>query len=306
MQPTDHTSTVFGVSFCSCEFQYTHWIPLTRFRVGLEAQHNLRSTIPARSNVFGHIPCILIRVLGEASSETEIANLQFAVGIDQQIAWLQISMEHVGRVDVLQSTENLIDEGLEVRIGKWLSGANDSSQIAFHQLLVEICLIEVVRARDVHVVETCDVAVSSEMLQQLDLTQGSLCENLLAEHVGDLLDCDSFSSMAISCRADNAICALAQFFCDSVTLINDEVLIEDLEDLSACHVTHDCGCLLGEGSSRGRDSRVRCSGEAPGRLLCESRSVFVPNLDLFGAIGGCSRAFLAGSESRWPHWTLCG
>ena len=183
-------------------------------------------------------------------------------------------------MDILQPAEDLIDEGLEVCIGKWLSGPDDSSQITFHQLLVEICLVEVVRARDVHVVETCDVAVSSEMLQQLDLTQGSLCENLLAEHVGDLLDRNSFASVAVGSRADNAISALAQFFCDSVALINDEVLVEDLEDLSACHVTHDCGYLLGRGSC-GEGIRLFDVLEKRLVVFYEKAGVYVSQLGTF-------------------------
>lgn len=33
-----------------------------------------------------------------------------------------------------ETTENLVDEGLEVRVSQRLAGANDGCQVAFHQL----------------------------------------------------------------------------------------------------------------------------------------------------------------------------
>lgn len=76
----------------------------TSFSVALEAKHNLRSTVPSRGNVLCHVSCVLIRVDGEASSETKVANLELAIGIDKQVAGLEISVEDIGRVDVLETT----------------------------------------------------------------------------------------------------------------------------------------------------------------------------------------------------------
>ena len=102
-------------------------------------------------------------------------------------------MQHIGRVDVLQAAQDLVDEGLEVGVGEGLAGADDGGQIALHELwgvvsfvrgrargalmagkgrggqgrrrrvrtLVEVALVEVVRAGDVHVVETCDLGESA-------------------------------------------------------------------------------------------------------------------------------------------------
>jgi hypothetical protein len=39
--------------------------------------------------------------------------------------------------------------------------------------------------------------MATEMLKQLDLSQGALCEDLLAENIGDLLDRNAFSGLAI-------------------------------------------------------------------------------------------------------------
>jgi hypothetical protein len=115
---------------------------LTGLGVALEAQHNLWRTVPSRSHVFGHISSILLRIDGETSSQTKIANLELAVGVHKQVSGLEIAMEHIGRVDVFQAAQDLVDEGLEVGVGKRLAGSDDSGQIALHQLCepVSVCL----------------------------------------------------------------------------------------------------------------------------------------------------------------------
>jgi hypothetical protein len=87
---------------------------------------------------------------------------------------------------------------------------------------------------------------TSEVLQQLDLAQGALGEDLLTEDIGDLLDGDAFAGLVVggrtvgtlsaSCCAmlpgrvlpDNAVCALAQLLGYIVTLVDNELLVEDL------------------------------------------------------------------------------
>jgi hypothetical protein len=39
--------------------------------------------------------------------------------------------------------------------------------------------------------------MASEMLQELDLSERSFGQYLLAEHVGDLFDCDAFASLVV-------------------------------------------------------------------------------------------------------------
>jgi hypothetical protein len=39
----------------------------------------------------------------EPSCETEVAYLQLAIGVDEQVAWFQVPVQDVGRVDVLPS-----------------------------------------------------------------------------------------------------------------------------------------------------------------------------------------------------------
>jgi hypothetical protein len=45
-------------------------------------------------------------------------------------------VQNVGGVDILETAEDLVNEGLEVGVGKRLAGTNNSSQITLHQLYV--------------------------------------------------------------------------------------------------------------------------------------------------------------------------
>ena len=108
----------------------------------MEAQHDLRSAVPSRSNVFSHVPRILFWIDGKSSRETEITDLQLTVRVHEQVSGLQVSVENVGGVDVFQTAEDLVDEGLEVCVGEGLTGSDDCCEIAFHEFCfyVRVCV----------------------------------------------------------------------------------------------------------------------------------------------------------------------
>jgi len=97
----------------------------TGFGVALEAQHDLRCPIPSCRDILGHVAGVLLWIDREATGETEVTNLELAVGIDEEVARLQITVQHVGGVDVLETAEDLVNEGLEMRIGQGLTGADN-------------------------------------------------------------------------------------------------------------------------------------------------------------------------------------
>lgn len=68
----------------------------TSFGVILEAQHDFGRAVPSRRDILSHVPGIFLGINREATRQTEIANLQFAVGVDKQVSWLEIAMENVG------------------------------------------------------------------------------------------------------------------------------------------------------------------------------------------------------------------
>ena len=109
----------------------------------------------------------------------------------------------------------------------------DNPLLCPHLTFIQVRLIEVVRSRDVHVIQAGDIPVSSEVLQQLDFTQRSLRQDLLGEYIGHLLDCDTLAGLVVGGCADDTVRALSQLFGNRVALVHYEVLIKDLEDLAA-------------------------------------------------------------------------
>lgn len=88
--------------------------------------------------------------------------------------------------------------------------------------------------------------MASEVLQELHLTQGAFGEDLLAEDICDLLYGNALSRLVVGGRADNTICSLTELFSDSVSLVDDEFLIEDLERLPPVEIAHgDCVVVCG-------------------------------------------------------------
>jgi hypothetical protein len=176
---TDRPDIDYGQLARRADTKYARrWEIRTRFGVVLEAEHDLGRAVPPRRDILSHVPSILLRVDREAARQAKIANLELAIGIDEQVARLQVAVQHVGRVDILEAAQDLVDEGLEVGIGKRLAGADNGSQIAFHELcrvyasaaesavgresdlgrtLVEISLIKVVGPGNVHVVQASDL-----------------------------------------------------------------------------------------------------------------------------------------------------
>ena len=131
----------------------------TGFCVLCETEHDLGSAVPSCSNVLGlEAGSNIVRLIAEATGKTEVANLQLAVGIDKQVAGLEIAVQDVGRVNVLETAENLVDEGLEVGVGQGLATADDSCKITLHEFLVQVDLVVAAGAAgDVHVEKTCDL-----------------------------------------------------------------------------------------------------------------------------------------------------
>jgi hypothetical protein len=73
-----------------------------------EAEHDLRRAVPSRRDILGHKPLLLGLI--ESTRETKIANLEFAIRVHEEIARFEIAVQNVGRVDVLQTAECLVNE----------------------------------------------------------------------------------------------------------------------------------------------------------------------------------------------------
>ena len=87
-----------------------------------KAKHDLGRTVPPRRDVLGH-EALLLRLVKPAG-EPKVAYLELAVRVHEQVAWLEVAVQHVGRVDVLQTAERLVDEGLKVCVRERLARAD--------------------------------------------------------------------------------------------------------------------------------------------------------------------------------------
>lgn len=110
----------------------------TGFCVTLETQHDLWCSVPSGGDILSHVACVFLGIHGESSCEPKIADLELAVSIYEQITRLQVSVQDIGGVNVLQSAQDLVNEGLEMCISEGLPGSNDSRQIALHEFCHDI------------------------------------------------------------------------------------------------------------------------------------------------------------------------
>ena len=105
-------------------------------------KHDFRRSVPPSDNVFRQerplrgIPHLI--AVQNAPRQAEVADLQIAIGVDQQVRWLQIAMQHVGRVDELDRPQHLIYEVLDVIEAQALLGVDDAVQIGLHQLADDV------------------------------------------------------------------------------------------------------------------------------------------------------------------------
>lgn len=63
----------------------------------LPGEHDLGGAVISRGNITSHLGVLDTR-------QTEIADLQVAVFINEDVAGLQVSVDHTGGVDIFQST----------------------------------------------------------------------------------------------------------------------------------------------------------------------------------------------------------
>lgn len=67
--------------------------------------------------------------------------LEVAVGVQEEVGWLEITVEDVGRVHALEGAESLVDKILTVVVAEVL-GPDDSVHVCLHQLLDQVHLLE--------------------------------------------------------------------------------------------------------------------------------------------------------------------
>lgn len=77
-------------------------------------QNDFRSSVPTCGNVVCHLSRLSKQVRDLRSGKAEVAYFQVAITVDQQVARLEISVKNAGRMEVLEASQDLIEEELDV------------------------------------------------------------------------------------------------------------------------------------------------------------------------------------------------
>ena len=109
----------------------------------IRAQKQLRGSVPASSHVLSED--IGLEVMEEGSSQAEVTNLEVAVGVDQQISRLlrserkyEVAMDYLGRVDVFEASEELVEEKFVVFLCQRLVTLDNLSEVSVHHFRNDI------------------------------------------------------------------------------------------------------------------------------------------------------------------------
>lgn len=146
--------------------------------VFLPRQHDLRSAVVSSRHVARHLGILQAR-------EAEIADLQIAVLVDEDVAGLEVAVDDTGGVDVFQSPHDLVQEVLDELRLEW-PRSKESVEICAEELGDEV---DVLQRRDEDIAQRNNILVP-EMLQELKLAVGSLCQDGRAEGLHNFLHRD--------------------------------------------------------------------------------------------------------------------
>jgi hypothetical protein len=90
-----------------------------RNRAHPRIKHDLRGSVPPGSNVLREETRVVVIRICHAS-QAKVADLEVARCVQQQIRWFQIPVQHVSRVNVLQTAEDLVSKVADVIVAQSL------------------------------------------------------------------------------------------------------------------------------------------------------------------------------------------
>ena len=105
-------------------------------RVLLEGKHDFWRAVPSCRDVFRHETRLRARGLGglDRPCEAKVADLEVAVGVQEQVRGLKVAVDDVGGMQRLERAEGLVHEVLRMVVGEVLR-ADDAVHVGFHEFL---------------------------------------------------------------------------------------------------------------------------------------------------------------------------
>lgn len=114
-------------------------------------------------------------------------------------------MQQVGRVHVLQALQHLVDDILLVDVFENV-GSDDGVQIGIHEVEHQVNVSVIFRPNDI--LQTDDVLVTRQLLEENDLSESSLCIGGILKGVKVLLEGYDLFGALVDRFPDNTISSL--------------------------------------------------------------------------------------------------
>mmetsp|Transcript_10363 Transcript_10363/g.26551 ORF Transcript_10363/g.26551 Transcript_10363/m.26551 type:complete len:245 (+) Transcript_10363:600-1334(+) len=203
-------------------------------------------------------------VLGIGNAgKSKVADLEVAVAVQENVTWLEVAMDDVGRMDVFEPAENLVREVADVVVGNLLC-LQQSEQVCLHQLLHDIHVGKVFERFAFDNVCHADDVFMLNSAENFDFTESALAVRLMFER-GDLFDRYPFAANIVQCRAHHAVGSLTDEFEARVPWFNLEPLLpHNLDELVIVrHVLVRTVVLSVEGSFPPADGYAPCTTKPP-------------------------------------------
>ena len=155
--------------------------------------------------------------------EAKVANLEIASRVQQQVTGLQVTVEDIGRVNVLEAPENLVEKVANMVITESL-GLEQLVEVCLHQALDNVDITETVDVDWTEDVADVDDILVLEPVEDLDLPESSLAVSLMLKRA-DLLDGNLALSLDVQSRHNHPVGALPD-------VLEVEIPVADTEHLA--------------------------------------------------------------------------
>jgi hypothetical protein len=124
--------------------------------------------------------------------QAKVADLEHTVGVYKEVPRFNVPVYDFSRVQVLDTSEDLIQKHLDMILGQVLRRYNDFMQIGLHELCDHIDLLKEVDVRRLKDIQAREDVIVFKETHHLELTKDAFGANQALEDVGQFLKCHTF------------------------------------------------------------------------------------------------------------------
>mmetsp|Transcript_8321 Transcript_8321/g.35290 ORF Transcript_8321/g.35290 Transcript_8321/m.35290 type:complete len:300 (-) Transcript_8321:27-926(-) len=182
--------------------------------LGEERPAQLGRAVPSRGDVIGPENGGRPAVVERGPRQSEVADLELAVRVGEDVLGLQVAVIHVRGVHVLEPAQKLVEEKLVVFLSEIVVRLDHLVEIRLHELEDDEDVLELARVRGEHDVFHLDDVRVLQHAQELHLAQDPGRIGDVLEDVRDFLDRDALARFVVRRRAHHAVAPLADDLVD--------------------------------------------------------------------------------------------